>query len=50
VPNLVKISQTKDKFIFSVESTGQLKVAEIVKKSFDVLRQKLATVKDELEK
>lgn len=46
--NFVKIIQTKEKYIFTVESTGVMKPLEIVRQSFKVLKEKLIELKTEL--
>lgn len=48
-PNLVKIRQKQDHFIFTVESTGALHPEDIVRQSIQVIIQKLHTLSSSLE-
>lgn len=43
------LGKKKDKFIFTVESVGQLQAATIVKKSISVLRAKLHDLRERIE-
>lgn len=45
-PELVKISHTQNKFLFTVESNGSLKPDEIIDSALSQLQQKLDTVED----
>jgi DNA-directed RNA polymerase II subunit RPB3 len=48
-PGAVDIRQRQDSFIFTVESTGVLKPADIVLQAIDVLKEKLDTVLTDLD-
>ena len=43
-----KVGKKKDKFIFTVESVGQLHAATIVKNSMTVLRKKLNDLQERI--
>lgn len=44
----IKISETEDRFEFTVEATGSLPPEDIVLKAFNVLRQKLTMLKEQV--
>ena len=48
-PNIIKIENKKDKFLFRVETTGVLRPVEVMKRAFDALRGKLDFMKKEIE-
>ena len=43
-PKLIKIEQKKDRFKFYVESVGQLTPGEILRKSLQIMKEKLETL------
>ncbi|CAD8087817.1 unnamed protein product [Paramecium primaurelia] len=47
-PRLIKMQHKKNKYIFTVESAGQLKAADIVKKALIVLRKKVDEITQDL--
>lgn len=49
VIHYIILGKKKDKFIFTVESVGQLHAAAIVKKSMSVLRAKLQDLRERIE-
>ncbi len=49
VCDYIILGKKKDKFIFTVESVGQLHAAAIVKKSMSVLRAKLQDLRERIE-
>ncbi|CAK71738.1 unnamed protein product (macronuclear) [Paramecium tetraurelia] len=47
-PRLIKMQHKKNKYIFTVESAGQLKAADIVQKALIVLRKKVDEISQDL--
>ena len=45
LPNSIRIDERDDRFIFTVESTGALPPETIVLKAFEVLAEKVKTIK-----
>ncbi|KRX10698.1 DNA-directed RNA polymerase, RBP11-like dimerization domain [Pseudocohnilembus persalinus] len=48
IESFVQIKQKKDKYIFSIETTGALKPADVVKKGLKVLQEKLDKFREHL--
>jgi DNA-directed RNA polymerase II subunit RPB3 len=48
-PGAVEIEQRQDCFLFTVETTGVLKPAEIVLNALDALKEKLEAVLEDIE-
>jgi len=48
--NYIQIGKKKDRFIFTVESVGGMAAATIVKKAMSVLREKLESIENMIDR